>query len=64
MKCPQCQTKFCWLCGSEMTKSYNHFIEENNCYGQLFQGMEGAEQYTFEELVFNIERLVLDNYED
>ncbi|ODV94503.1 hypothetical protein PACTADRAFT_77085 [Pachysolen tannophilus NRRL Y-2460] len=47
MRCSQCFTIFCNLCGQQLHPSdpYEHFRERSSeCYGKLFDGMAGTEE--------------------
>ncbi|EMG47265.1 itt1 E3 ubiquitin-protein ligase itt1 [Candida maltosa Xu316] len=44
MKCSECSTNFCFLCGSKIGSTYDHFTTPgSSCYKLLFFGMPGME---------------------
>lgn len=45
VKCSQCGTNMCFLCGEMLENNYDHFVsEDSSCYRKLFFGMPGAEE--------------------
>lgn len=51
MKCVQCQTHFCYLCGAWVNPDnvYAHWNDpkQKHCYGRLMDGVEGEEGVVF-----------------
>ncbi|KAG7664859.1 uncharacterized protein J8A68_001617 [[Candida] subhashii] len=44
MKCSECNTSFCFLCGDRIPNNYDHFTEPGtSCYRLLFFGMPGVD---------------------
>ncbi|XP_070165552.1 E3 ubiquitin-protein ligase RNF14-like isoform X2 [Polyergus mexicanus] len=51
MTCKHCQSRFCWLCGQQITlmNGYGHFTSANSpCFGRLFEGVEDYDYDNFE----------------
>ncbi|EGW31588.1 uncharacterized protein SPAPADRAFT_141135 [Spathaspora passalidarum NRRL Y-27907] len=45
MKCSECSTFFCFNCGNQISRNYDHYSDTTSpCYRLLFFGMLGAEQ--------------------